>query len=278
MLFDTFFGNDLRSAFDDARTTLGDDVFIVRSDVRRSHGRTRVEVVAARSEALAQLRARVAPPAPALPRADARSRRGPFVIALVGPTGAGKTTTAVKLALNAAGFGAHRVGLLSFDTYRVGALEQMQQFADVGALELEVAYDVDEVPAALRRLARNHVVIIDTPGRSPREMESNAHWRAMLRAAAPDEVHVVLPATIRTDFAPRIPHAFGDCRPSHLLVTKVDECDHASTLVELCAQIDLPVRWVADGQRVPNDVAIARDRVYSALGANHDAGGVRVEV
>jgi flagellar biosynthesis protein FlhF len=270
MLLDTFFGNDLRSAFEDARAALGDDVFIVRSDVRRSHGRMRVEVVAARSAALAQLRARVAPPGPVFPRGDAHSGRRPLVIALVGPTGAGKTTTAVKLALNAAGFGAQRVGLLSFDTYRVGALEQMQQFADVGALDLEVAYEVTEVPAALRRLARNNVVIIDTPGRSPREHESNAHWRAMLRAAAPDEVHVVLPATIRTDFAPRLPLAFGDCRPTHLLVTKVDECETSSALVELSAQIELPMRWIADGQRVPDDVAMARDGVYSALGASLD--------
>lgn len=270
MLFDTFFANDLRSAFEDARAALGDDVFVVRSDVRRSNGRMRVEVVAARGDALAQLRTRVAPPSPLVPGTEARSRRGPFVMALVGPTGAGKTTTAVKLALNAAGFGAQRVGLLSFDTYRVGALEQMQQFADVGSLELEVAYEVNEVSAALRRLSRNDVVIVDTPGRSPREHESNAHWRAMLRAAAPDEVHIVLPATVRTDFAPRIPLAFGDCRPTHLLVTKVDECDNSSALLELSAQIELPMRWIADGQRVPDDMGMARDRVHSALGAGAD--------
>jgi flagellar biosynthesis protein FlhF len=270
MLFDTFFANDLRTAFEDARAALGDDAFIVRSDVRRSNGRMRVEVVAARGDALAQLRTRVAPPNPLVPSADARSRRGPFVVALVGPTGAGKTTTAVKLALNAAGFGAQRVGLLSFDTYRVGALEQMQQFADVGSLELEVAYEVNEVSAALRRLSRNDVVIVDTPGRSPREHESNAHWRAMLRAAAPDEVHIVLPATVRTDFAPRIPHAFGDCRPTHLLVTKVDECENSNALLELSAQIELPMRWIADGQRVPDDMGMARERVYSALGTGAD--------
>lgn len=270
-MLDTFFGNDLRSAFEDARAALGEDAFIVRSDVRRSHGRMRVEVVAARAAALQQLRSRVAPAGPLLPTAEARSRRGPFVMALVGPTGAGKTTTAVKLALNAAAFGSQRVGLLSFDTYRVGALEQMQQFADVGGLDLEVAYEVIEVPAALRRLERNSVIIIDTPGRSPREQESNSHWRAMLRAAAPDEVHVVLPATIRTDFAPRLPHAFGDCRPTHLLVTKVDECDTSSALVELSAQIELPMRWIADGQRVPDDMAMARDRVFSALGTALDS-------
>lgn len=93
MLLETFHGTDLRRVFDDARRALGDDVLIVRSAVHKEAGVTRVEVIAARQQDLQSLRARLDPPLPTLPRAQGgRGRSGPLVIALVGPTGAGKTT------------------------------------------------------------------------------------------------------------------------------------------------------------------------------------------
>src|SRR5678815_4268565 len=101
MLFETFHGTDLRLVFDEARRALGEDVLIIRSNVERSGTRTRVEVVAAGGESLDLLRRRLEPPPPSLPKATGgRGRSGPFVLAVVGPTGAGKTTSLAKLALN----------------------------------------------------------------------------------------------------------------------------------------------------------------------------------
>ena len=100
MLLETFHGTDLRRVFDDARRALGEDVLIIRSAVSKEGGVTRVEVIAARQQDLHALRQRLEPTMPALTRGQGgRTRSGPFLLALVGPTGAGKTTVAAKLAM-----------------------------------------------------------------------------------------------------------------------------------------------------------------------------------
>ena len=267
MLFETFHGSDLRTVFDEARRALGDDVLIIRSSVEREGARTRVEMIAASGDSLTELRRRLEPPPPSLPRTQGgRGRSGPFVVAFVGPTGAGKTTALAKLALNTAVFGGARIGLLTLDTYRVAAIEQLQQYAEIASLPLEVVYDVRDVPDALRRLDGCEVVLIDTPGRSPRATDANGQWQAMLRAATPDETHLVLPATTRPDLVTSLLQHFAGCRPSHLLLTKSDEIAQDEMLADVVARVEFPVRWLCDGQAVPSDIRPARARILSALG------------
>lgn len=267
MLLETFVGTDLRLVFDDARRALGEDVLVLRSSVSREGRRNRVEVVAASREALESLHRRLDPPAPSLPRKEGgRGRSGPFVIAVVGPTGAGKTTTAAKLALHSRAFGARRVGLLTLDTYRVGALEQIQQYAEVTSLALEVAYDVREIPDVLTRLDACDVIIVDTPGRSPRAREANAQWQQMLRAIGPAETHLVVPAPLRPDALPALVATMAPCRATHALITKLDELHDDRAVADVAARMDYPIRWVTDGQSVPNDLQLARQRVLGALG------------
>ena len=168
MRLETFRGPDYATAFAFANSALGDDAILVWSrNVRYGTG-TGVEVACTTSEALAQFRTRVSP---GTPRFSAGARRGdgrPFILALVGPTGAGKTTTAAKLAVHPDAFGGLKVGFLSLDTYRAGAVEQLQSYADVAGLEFELAYDARDLAGALTRLAACDVIIVDTPGRGPR--------------------------------------------------------------------------------------------------------------
>ncbi|MGQ0766202.1 MAG: hypothetical protein ACT4OZ_11105 [Gemmatimonadota bacterium] len=267
MLLETFVGTDLRLVFDDARRALGEDVLVLRSSVSREGPRNRVEVVAASREALESLNRRLDPPAPTLPRKEGgRGRSGPFVIAVVGPTGAGKTTTAAKLALHSRAFGARRVGLLTLDTYRVGALEQIQQYAEVTSLPLEVAYDAREIPDVLARLDNCDVIVVDTPGRSPRARDANAQWQQMLRAIAPAETHLVVPAPLRPDALPALVATMASCRATHALITKLDELHDDRAVADVAARMDYPIRWVTDGQSVPDDLQLARQRVLGALG------------
>jgi flagellar biosynthesis protein FlhF len=267
MLFESFHGTDLRQVFEEAHRALGDDVLVVRSDVQRHGTRTRVHLVVASGASLEVLRRRLEPSPPSLPRTrGGRGRSGPFIMALVGPTGAGKTTTLAKLALNAATFGGAKVGVLSLDTFRVAAVEQLQQYAEIASLPLEVAYDARDLSGALKRLDKCDVVLIDTPGRSGRAREANAQWHGILKSASPDETHLVVPATMRPDLLASVAQQFAACRLTHLLLTKTDEIAEDSMLADACASIELPVRWLCDGQAVPADIRPAQARILAALG------------
>ncbi|MEO7964085.1 MAG: hypothetical protein ABIT38_09275, partial [Gemmatimonadaceae bacterium] len=225
------------------------------------------EVIAARQQDLKALRTRLEPPPPIFPRSQGgRGRSGPLIVAVVGPTGAGKTTLAAKLALHRSAFGVLKTGLITLDTYRVGALEQMQQYAEVTNLPLEVLYDAKEVAGAMKRLDDCDVVIVDTPGRSPRSGDANTQWQSLLRAVSPDEVHLVLPVTMRPDAVPSIVSALAACRITHACLTKVDELHDERAIADVAARVEFPIRWIADGQTVPEDLHPAKSRILEALG------------
>ncbi len=247
MQLETFHADTLHSALKLVRATLGEDAMIVHTSDR---GRD-AKVVAAPSSQVGPLRERLEGSFVALPKRPGRER--PYVVGLVGPTGAGKTTTAAKLALHADAFGRRRVGFLALDTYRVAALEQIQTYADIMDAPLEVAYHAGDVGPAMQVLGKCDVVIVDAPGRSPIH-QSFRQWRVALDRARPDEVHLVLPATI----APSVGRAHRDgyrgCGLSHLLVTKLDEMPEAAGVIDLAESVGLPVRWSTDGQDVPGDL------------------------
>ena len=267
MRFESFHGTDLRRVFDEAREALGDDAIIVRSHLSRETGRQRVEVIAARAADVERLRQQLSPAEPVLQKSiGGRGRFGPYVVALVGPTGAGKTTTAAKLALHPEAFGAKRVGLLTLDTFRVGAIEQMQAFAEIAELKLEVVYDEREAIGALKRLDDCDVVIVDTPGRGPRSHADTTRWQSLLKPLSPDEIHLVVPATMRTDIAMALRDVYAPCAPTHVLISKADEVPEDGGLAALAAALDLPSRWMTDGQAIPDDLRSAR-RIIMTLGS-----------
>ena len=175
-------------------------------------------------------------------------------IALVGPTGAGKTTTLAKLAHHPRAFGGRSVGLLCLDTFRIGAVEQSHIYAQLSNLPLEVVYDPGELSPALHRLQDREVLLIDTAGRGPLARNDREATRGLLNLLNPTEVHLVLPAGIRPAFARQIVTEHRPLGITHLLPTKVDECPDDDWLFHLAARTGLPIRWVAGGHRVPDDL------------------------
>lgn len=275
MRLETFHGRDLASVCETARRALGEDVMIIGTRSVRHEGMVVVELTAASAQEVERFQRRLeSPPFPA-----AAERRhaggGSLKVALVGPTGAGKTTTAAKLALHPRGFGEQRVGLLTLDTYRVGALEQLSTLAEIAGLPLEVVYHPSEMEPALRRLAHCDVVLIDTPGRSPRSGNLTGELMELLAAAAPDEVHLVLPATVRLDVAEAARRDFDRLGLTHLLLSKLDEVPEERGLAELAEVVGLPARWVTDGQEVPTDLRGAGGRILASLSAGFGAVGAR---
>jgi len=257
MTFDSFRGPDLAGVLAHVRALYGEDVMIVRTLGPKQTGTGEHEVIVAGSGQIERLHRLV--------REQYRSaRRRQTRVAVVGPAGAGKTTTLARLALHASAFGTTRVGLLTLDTYRVAGLEHLQVYADIAGLPIEVAYDTKDLAAALDRLRNCETILIDTPGRIGDRNEER-EWVPLLADAEPEETHLVMPAGLRTDVAVRIAQRFAVCRPTHALFTHLDEVAGSDAVADLALTLGLPMRWVSGGTTVPDDLASART-VLAALG------------
>ena len=116
----------------------------------------------------------------------------PTVVAFVGPTGVGKTTTLAKLAAHFHLGESRRVGLITVDTFRVAAVEQLRSYAQIMELPLEVVAAANEIPAAIERLSDCELILVDTAGRSPRDDAGLCELRGVLAAAQPDETLLVM--------------------------------------------------------------------------------------
>jgi flagellar biosynthesis protein FlhF len=262
-----------------ARQTFGPEATIIAvRTLRDPDGGTRYQVIAGDAESGSVERRRMTPHAgghPLLtcspgPEHLARRReheQGPRVLAFVGPTGVGKTTTIAKLATHPDFLRPGRVGLICLDTYRVGAVEQLRTYADIAGLPLEVIYESADLPMALRRLADRDLILVDTPGRGPRLHGDTAQVRQWLSQLAPHETHLVLPAGLQSDLVRRSIQIYREHGITHLLATKLDEAPDDWSLFDAAAEVRIPMRWMSDGQDVPRDLRAAAPRLLAAVAA-----------
>lgn len=179
------------------------------------------------------------------------------VVALIGPTGVGKTTTIAKLAANSRLRDRRRVGLLTLDTYRIAAVDQLRTYAEIIELPLAVASTPAEVTAALDRMSDLEFVLVDTAGRSPRNEQQLQELQTMLAAIQPDETHLVMSCSSSAKQLLQTAELFGAVGYSHLLMTKVDEALSLGSLVSLAEARQVPISYLTTGQNVPDDIEIA---------------------
>jgi flagellar biosynthesis protein FlhF len=180
------------------------------------------------------------------------------VVALVGPTGVGKTTTIAKLAANFRLRENKKVALVTVDTYRVAAVEQLRTYADIIDLPMHVVATPREMKAALEQLADFDLVLLDTAGRSPHDEIRIQELQGILGAAEADEVHLVLSTTTGARALQRTAEKFGEVGVTSLLLTKLDESVGLGEVLPLLEQCDLPISYVTNGQSVPDDIQDAR--------------------
>lgn len=183
------------------------------------------------------------------------------VVALVGPTGVGKTTTVAKLA---AGFrieARRRVGLLTIDTFRIAAVQQLKAYAEIMDLPMEVVEKPDQMRPALDRLGDVDLVLIDTAGRSPRSDARIDQLVELLRSAQPDETHLVLSATSSAASIQSVLAGFAPVRPTAGILTKLDETPHTAGALSAIVTTDrhpgIPLSYTTNGQQVPDDISTA---------------------
>jgi len=264
MRLETFRARDLASVARSAESLFGDEAIVLQTRAIRDNGEQLVEVVAASATDVDAFRELLTPSH--LPRPEARRGNRPYVIALVGPTGAGKTTTIAKLATSVHAFGTWKVGMVTLDTFRVAGLEQLATYAEITGCPLEVAYDDVDATRAIAHLNARDVLLIDTPGCSQKAGAREAEWYPILRAMRPDEVHLVVPAGIRLDVAHAAFNSHSALRPTHLLISKLDDVPNDSGVADLAALMALPTRWLTDGLDVPTDLKPAPQRILASLG------------
>ncbi|BBO73704.1 hypothetical protein DSCW_11210 [Desulfosarcina widdelii] len=200
------------------------------------------------------------------------------VIALVGPPGAGKSSTLAKLAWHCRVVERQTVGLISLDRYRMAANSLLERFARIVNLKMFVIQDVDGLQSALNELEDADVILIDTPGVGRSDQSMMETVRLLLKAAAPDETHLVLNATVRESVLAAAAENFTSVDPNRLLFTHLDECDSRSVSSQLLKKIRLPSAFLADGVDLYENLKISTPERLESLTSSkaHDGGRVTV--
>jgi flagellar biosynthesis protein FlhF len=187
------------------------------------------------------------------------------VVALVGPTGVGKTTSIAKLAANFKLRDRVQVGLVTVDTYRVAAVEQLRTYAEIIDLPMHVVSTAREMRHALEELSKLDLVLIDTAGRSPRDELKIHELKSLLAEAGVDEVHLVLSAASSMRSLERAAQRFGTVSPTAVLLTKLDEVGGLGSLYSAARRVNLPISYFTTGQDVPDDIEAASSKRATRL-------------
>ncbi len=187
------------------------------------------------------------------------------VVALVGPTGVGKTTTIAKLAANFKLRERANVGLVTVDTYRVAAVEQLRTYAEIIDLPMHVVTTPAEMRAAVQSLAGMDLVLIDTAGRSPRDELKIQELRSFLGEADVDQVHLVLSLATGVRSNALTADRFRSVGVTSLLLTKLDEAAGPGAILSAAHRIQLPISYLTTGQDVPDDIEPAAPRRAAQL-------------
>jgi len=180
------------------------------------------------------------------------------VVALVGPTGVGKTTTIAKLAANFRLRAGVKMGLVTVDTYRIAAVEQLRTYAEIIDLPMKVVTTPREMRRALDELAGMDLVLIDTAGRSPRDELKIQELRSLLAEARVDEVHLVLSLVASLKSLKSTAEQFAAAGTTAMILTKLDEAAGLGTLISAARAIPLPISYLTTGQDVPDDIESAQ--------------------
>lgn len=179
-------------------------------------------------------------------------------VVLVGPTGVGKTTTIAKLAGNAALVHKKKVGLITIDTYRIGAVEQLKTYADIMNLPFRVVVSIKDMEKALNDLSECDTILVDTTGRSSRNSMQISELRAYIEKVNTDNIHLVISCTTKNSDIPVILKGYEPLNYKDIIITKLDETSSYGSILNIIEMAKKPVSFLATGQNVPDDLKMPK--------------------
>ncbi len=175
-------------------------------------------------------------------------------VALVGPTGVGKTTCIAKLAVISKIIHKLKVGLISIDTYRLGAIDQLRIFSEISDIEMAVAYEPSDMQKLIRKFKDKDLIFIDTVGRSQRSTENLNKIKEYLDAANVDETILVLSSTSSYRTLYDVAQKFKVLNYNSAIFSKIDEAVTYGNILNLSNNFNLPIVFLTNGQVIPDDI------------------------
>ena len=191
-----------------------------------------------------------------LPATQKTRRRKQEMIAVVGPSGAGKTSLIVKLASHRAVYGRRRVGIISTDIFRAGANAGLRSIGKILSVPIIEARQVDDLPRAVKNLRSRDVILVDTPGRSPLSQGSLPDLQTQLAVLRPDQTLLVLSANMALEELWLFAGLYQGLHPTGMVITKLDETSKPGKVLGLMDETYPAVNYVTTGQSVPDSLAL----------------------
>lgn len=180
----------------------------------------------------------------------------PKVHVFVGPPGVGKTTTIAKIASNEILQYQRKVGLITVDTYRIGAIEQLKTYASILNVPIKVVHNAEELRQALVELEDCDRIIVDSMGRTHRDYNNLKELKELLSVLDRYTCYLVLSMSTKYRELIRIMTEFQFLNYNHLILTKLDECERNENILNIFYQFQYPVAYLCTGQEVPTDIEI----------------------
>jgi len=197
---------------------------------------------------------------------DCVNKEGPKLVFFIGPTGVGKTTSIAKLTADFSLKKEKDIALITADTYRIAAIDQLRTYSEILSVPLEVVYTPEELRAGLELFDDKEYIFVDTAGRSHKNDEHLGELRDMLDMFPDKEVYLVVSATTKFSDLKSIIKKYSQlCDKYSIIVTKTDETASAGTIINLRHYTNKPLSYVSFGQNVPDDIEVVEGAKYAKI-------------
>lgn len=188
------------------------------------------------------------------------------LVAVVGPTGVGKTTTLAKLTAYFSLMENKNVALITADTYRIAAVEQLKTYGEIMGIPVEAVYTPEELENAIAKYDDKDIILLDTAGRSQKNNQQMEELKEFLQGVEPDETYLVLSATTKYKDLIDMVENFSQVNFDKVIFTKLDETNNYGAVISLLCHLKKPVSYLTVGQNVPDDIKRAsHEELFSPL-------------